>query len=168
VTQAQDLLYSTVYKTALSALNSNPDCVSLFAATNGSGFLPDPLVTGQLLSPQRVLTNIVVGNGGYGSITFGNLSGGTVATTNGVGLNIGFQGPYYSKVNINLDVTLWNATAVGTSNAPYDAQTLLHELGHASNLLAAGFGSQNSFASDGLSNQASQANSDNVFMKCFP
>ena len=35
---------------------------------------------------------------------------------------------------------------------------LLHELGHAISYLAAGFGSQNSFASDGFSNAASQQN----------
>jgi hypothetical protein len=166
VAQAYSVL-NTAYNTAIAALK-NPQCANLFRATNGSGFLTGA-ASGQVLNPQTVLASLVSGSGQYGSITFGNLSpDGTVATTQGAGWGLSWQGPYYSSVSITLDTTIWNATATGSTTATYDAETLLHELGHAISDLAAGFGSQNSFLGDSRSDANSAKNSALVAANCFP
>jgi len=90
------LLLRQAYGAALVDLG-NPDCAGLFGAKDGSGFLKDPR-TGQDLSPERVLTNIIAGDHGYGSVGFGLLNDGVAGTTSGVGLRIGLQGPYYQRV----------------------------------------------------------------------
>jgi hypothetical protein len=87
--------------------------------------------------------------------------GGLVATTEGIGLRASWGGPYYQKVNITLD---WNIWATGErSGINTDVVTLLHEIGHAINLLAAGVGAQNSFAGDAYSDDASRKNNDMVW-----
>ena len=60
------------------------------------------------------------------------------AETQGVDLKPSRGGPYYSTVKITINMDLWNMGFDGQNT-----MTLLHELGHAINRLAAGFGSQN-------------------------
>ncbi len=133
----------------------------------GSNGLPlqDP-VTGNDLSPARVLTNIVNGDHAYGNIKFANLGdGGDVATTEGVGLSLSLSGPYYQSVQITLDSTIWSTGQYSGINV--DVSTLLHELGHAISFLAAGFGAQDSFKNDTFSDDASADNTRNVKSKCI-
>jgi hypothetical protein len=79
-------------------------------------------------------------------------------------LQFTWAGPYYSGVSINLNIGDWNMGIMSE-----DTIVLLHELGHAINYLAAGLGSQNSFASDGFSWQsaASAQNTKNVTNDCW-
>jgi RHS repeat-associated protein len=163
VANLRDLL-SQAYGAALVDLGSE-DCATLFKAKNGTGYLKDP-VTGEDLSPQRILTNILQGDHGYGSIGFADLGdGGLGATTEGVGLKLGLSGPYYSKVKITLDSAIWSTGAKSGNNL--NVATLLHEIGHAINFLAAGIGSQNSFAGDAFSDEASKTNDAQVRSKCI-
>jgi len=78
------------------------------------------------------------------------------------GLKFSWAGPYYSTVSMNFNISDWNLGLVSENTV-----SLIPELGHAISYLAAGFGSQNSFAFDGLSNAASNQNTQNARTKCF-
>ena len=138
----------------------------MFFPANGVP-LSDP-VSGNPLLPSTVLKGLYLGatgrgDGSYGKVQFfrDNNNYNNVAYTQGNGLNLSASGPYYSTVTIGLNINIWNWGYAGENTA-----TLLHELGHAMNILAAGFGSQNSFAGDSFSDSASVRNTTLVRNNC--
>jgi hypothetical protein len=111
------------------------------------------------LDPIQVLKSLVLaatgsGDAGYGTISFAAWADPTqVATTVAQDLSVSLKGVYYQKVLITFNTTDWNQGLVQENTT-----ALLHELGHAINDLAAGFGSQNSFKSDGWPFNSASAN----------
>jgi hypothetical protein len=107
--QAERSLLNAAEQLALKALD-DPKCAGLFN-TNGEG--PDP---------ETLLQDLISGNGGYGSTSYGRLAWDIWATTSPtapvkITLNDNANGPW------------------ANSSAAVDAATLLHELGHAYTVL---------------------------------
>lgn len=125
------------FASAIEALTLNADCMNLFgtAATRAGKF-----------NPVDVLTNIVYGTHTLGNINFSNHSSDWgVAQTRPAGIFPipGLAGKVSITINelVSSGLSLWNS-----GNTLENADTLLHELGHAFNDLrgAGGFAIPNS------------------------
>jgi len=161
--KALDILRKASVK-AFEALQDS-DCLALFLAPNGTVLIN---AAGLKLDPSAVLFSIVRStlygrNPGFGSMSFVPMNDSAdVANTVGVDWHFNWGKPYYSTVQIDFNITDWNNPLLFED----DVTALLHELGHAVSLLAPGFGPQNSFVNDSVSNQASQDNTRNVETNC--
>ncbi|MCC6589029.1 MAG: hypothetical protein IT168_20190 [Bryobacterales bacterium] len=102
----------SAFSAAIQVLVSNSDCMNLFGneKTRANGF-----------NPVNVLTSIVYGDHAFGHVEFEfQNSGAARVTPNGIPK---FTSSATIKINTNPD--FWNA-----GNIIYNAETLLHELGH--------------------------------------
>jgi RHS repeat-associated protein len=149
---------------ALEALKNSP-CASQFQ-TDGPG-----------LDPSEVLEGLVRSGEGGGPSRFGVLdfrdelpvNKTAWAETDIYGEYVGMEGErqVYEGVNVRINYNTWNS-----NSAAENARTLLHELGHAFNVLAGAGGSAwvSEYADDGRSidDVKVRANRDNRDLVCVP
>jgi hypothetical protein len=111
------------YARAMQALTLNPDCFDLFGTAKTRAGKWNPTV---------VLTSLFLTQGGtYGSVNFNYTGNGAALTTpNGFPTPSITQGIQGSSATVSINSAYWNV-----DNVAYNAETLLHELGHVYNFV---------------------------------
>ena len=145
---------------AVSALENNPQCDQLFgtATTRANGFNPIQVISTVFSQGGGLVNGAPVGAAFLPVVSsiLGNVAITAPNVSPGGGASVFIAGGSSS---------LWNL-AGAINNTLFQAETLLHELGHVYSFIVGSGGSQ--IAYDGFSTVTSEANQALVEQKCFP